>query len=382
MGEFGDKFRKAREKKDLSLDDVSNVTKIGSRMLQAIEEEHFDQLPGGVFNKGFIRAYAKHLGLNSEDAITDYLACLRQAQIDAHEVWEPERPRNGKQPPQPAPPEKRPLVAPSVSAPPHATQARATQAREAGRENHAPPVEELPELHLPRVDDVRPVENNLADDSPREIPWRIIAVAALVLILGILFWALRSRNTAASEQLKDAPLLAPVPAPQTQPSKAEISTTAMPAARPTSQPPTHPASTAPAKPPAAAAATTSDAPGPAADDVTVSNKNDVTVRTFPKSTAKTSEPAAQTLKLVIRATETSSISVFADGQPVSHETLIAPAHTSVRASREIIARVGNAAGVTFLWNGQEIPADGAESEVKTFVFDSNGMRVVPSPQRP
>ena len=76
MGEFGDKFRKAREKKELSLDDVSNVTKIGSRMLRAIEEEHFDDLPGGVFNKGFIRAYAKHLGLDAEDAVSDYLACL------------------------------------------------------------------------------------------------------------------------------------------------------------------------------------------------------------------------------------------------------------------------------------------------------------------
>jgi hypothetical protein len=113
-------------------------------------------------------------------------------------------------------------------------------------------------------------------------------------------------------------------------------------------------------------------------DVTVSTKSDVTVRSSPKSTAKASQAAEQTLKLVIRATETSSIAVFADGQPVSHETLIAPAHTSVRASREIVARIGNAAGVTFLWNGQEIPADGAESEVKTFVFDSNGMRVIPS----
>jgi len=90
VGAFGNKFRKARERKNLSLDDVSNVTKIGSRMLQAIEEERFDQLPGGVFNKGFIRAYAKHLGLNDEEAVNDYLACLRQAQIDAHEVWEPQ----------------------------------------------------------------------------------------------------------------------------------------------------------------------------------------------------------------------------------------------------------------------------------------------------
>ena len=164
-------------------------------------------------------------------------------------------------------------------------------------------------------------------------------------------------------------------------------------AHPTSQPPTRPTA-APAKPPAAAAtsspATTANADAgkitPSDKDKSDQNnaennndKNDVTVRTFPKSTAKASQPAAQTLKLVIRATETSSISVFADGQPVSHETLIAPAHTSVRASREITVHIGNAAGVTFLWNGQEISADGAESEAKTFVFDSNGMRVIPTP---
>jgi hypothetical protein len=99
-----------------------------------------------------------------------------------------------------------------------------------------------------------------------------------------------------------------------------------------------------------------------------------------KANPKSSETSVPTLTLLIRATETSWISITADGQPVSHETLIAPAHTSVRARREIVAKVGNAAGVTFLFNGQEIPADGAESEVKTFTFDSTGMRVAPAPQ--
>jgi hypothetical protein len=84
------------------------------------------------------------------------------------------------------------------------------------------------------------------------------------------------------------------------------------------------------------------------------------------------------LSLVIRATETSSISVLADGQPFSQETLIAPAHTSVRADREIVVKIGNAAGVTFLWKGKEISAEGSESEAKTFVFDANGMRTIPS----
>ena len=112
------------------------------------------------------------------------------------------------------------------------------------------------------------------------------------------------------------------------------------------------------------------------------DNNDVTVRSFGKTIPKPSEPSATTLTLVIRATETSWISVLADGQNVNQETLIAPAHTSVRASREIVARIGNAAGVTFLFNGQEIPADGAESEVKTFVFDSKGMRVAPQTPTP
>jgi hypothetical protein len=84
------------------------------------------------------------------------------------------------------------------------------------------------------------------------------------------------------------------------------------------------------------------------------------------------------MTLVIRAAENSWVSVTADGQAVTHETLIAPAATSVRAAREIVARIGNSAGVTFIWNGQEIPAQGAESEVKTFVFDAQGMHEAPN----
>src|SRR5580700_6782310 len=136
VGKFGDKFRKARERQGVKLEDVSNSTKIGSRMLRAIEEEHFDQLPGGVFNKGFVRAYAKYLGLDDEEAVSDYLACLRQAQIDAHEVWQPAQPA----PPRPAVPEKPRPSRPSQSQPtPPAAKSPA-------------PVEELPELQLPRAE--------------------------------------------------------------------------------------------------------------------------------------------------------------------------------------------------------------------------------------
>src|ERR1700691_2935065 len=105
MGAFGDKFRKAREKKDISLDDVSNSTKIGSRMLRAIEEERFDQLPGGVFNKGCIRAYAKYLGLDEEETITGYVAALN---LFNSQQWDAEKPA-----PQPSAPERSPAQATS-----------------------------------------------------------------------------------------------------------------------------------------------------------------------------------------------------------------------------------------------------------------------------
>src|ERR1700745_157971 len=74
MGSFGDRLKKQREQRSISLDDISVSTKIGTRMLRALEEERFDQLPGGIFNKGFVRAYARHLGLDENQAIADFVA--------------------------------------------------------------------------------------------------------------------------------------------------------------------------------------------------------------------------------------------------------------------------------------------------------------------
>ena len=74
MASFGMRLKQEREKKSVTLDDISLTTKISTRMLRALEEEQFDQLPGGIFNKGFIRAYARCLGMDENQAIADYLA--------------------------------------------------------------------------------------------------------------------------------------------------------------------------------------------------------------------------------------------------------------------------------------------------------------------
>jgi len=70
---FGERLKKEREKRGFTLEEVSAATKIGVRSLKALEQEKFDLLPGGIFNKGFVRAYAKHLGLDDEVVVADYL---------------------------------------------------------------------------------------------------------------------------------------------------------------------------------------------------------------------------------------------------------------------------------------------------------------------
>ncbi|HSY64442.1 MAG TPA: RodZ domain-containing protein [Terriglobales bacterium] len=74
VASFGAQLKQEREKQGLTLEQISLSTKIGTRMLRALEEEHFDQLPGGIFNKGFIRAYARCLHMNEEQAVAEYMA--------------------------------------------------------------------------------------------------------------------------------------------------------------------------------------------------------------------------------------------------------------------------------------------------------------------
>jgi len=72
MGAFGDRLRREREMRGITLDEITESTKISRRHLDALEGEHFDQLPGGVFNKGFVRAYARFLGIDEDQAVADY----------------------------------------------------------------------------------------------------------------------------------------------------------------------------------------------------------------------------------------------------------------------------------------------------------------------
>lgn len=78
MGAFGERLRRERELRQITLDEISTSTKIARRHLEALELEDFDALPGGIFNKGFVRAYARYVGIDEEQAVADYLAADQQ----------------------------------------------------------------------------------------------------------------------------------------------------------------------------------------------------------------------------------------------------------------------------------------------------------------
>ncbi len=73
MRPFGKSLIKEREARGVSLEDISGYTKISVRMLKAIETERFDLLPGGIFNKSYVRQYARYLGLDEEKLASEYL---------------------------------------------------------------------------------------------------------------------------------------------------------------------------------------------------------------------------------------------------------------------------------------------------------------------
>lgn len=70
---FGEVLRRERQLRGFTLQEISGATKISMRHLEALESNDFPTLPGGVFNKGFLRAYATFIGLDAEEMINHYL---------------------------------------------------------------------------------------------------------------------------------------------------------------------------------------------------------------------------------------------------------------------------------------------------------------------
>ena len=442
MGVFGDKLRQQRERRGITLDAVANTTKISTRMLKALEDEHFDQLPGGVFNKGFVRAYARQVGLDEEEAINDYLAALAESQVQSQPIVPNFRAGSAnsvtESPASKAAPRSKSskdltrdrrthsdrrveprrtedrfqedpvLKLGSLRNPPEAEHVKNKNEdlRNEIRHDRTRPIQEEedliarlrqdslsaepfhePKTHSPGHAAIADDGNRVERDSDEHIPasppsflnlsappqpageepqlepspdnrgthqpihWRAIAIPLFLLFLVIAFWGLYRSNHPHQRSASSGQTAPPSPTPTAASLPEKPSPTANAAAAPVPTPqPAQPA--APPEKPA----------------------SDVTKMT-PAHTEPLKPKPLPAFTLVIRASENSWVAITADGQPVAQETLIAPANTSVRATREITVKTGNAAGVSFLLNGKDIPASGGgEGEVHTYTFDANGLR--------
>lgn len=91
---FGFWLRQQRELREIELREIADRTKISIRYLKAMEQSRFDVLPGPIFAKGFLREYAKYVGLNPDEVVNYYLA-TQQESGDEPEEEAAERPGRG-----------------------------------------------------------------------------------------------------------------------------------------------------------------------------------------------------------------------------------------------------------------------------------------------
>ena len=90
---FGEHLKREREMRGVSLEEISAATRISVKFLEALENEQWAQLPGGIFNRGFIRSIAKFLGMDEDGLVAEY--ALETAERPEIAVWtkEPVKPR-------------------------------------------------------------------------------------------------------------------------------------------------------------------------------------------------------------------------------------------------------------------------------------------------
>lgn len=83
---IGEQLRTAREERGIPLREISDQTRIQVRYLEAIETNDYKRLPGGIFNRSFVKAYAKYVGYDEKEAVEAYTRYMRDQGDTGEEV--------------------------------------------------------------------------------------------------------------------------------------------------------------------------------------------------------------------------------------------------------------------------------------------------------
>lgn len=74
---IGEQLRLAREERGIPLREISDQTRISVHYLEAIESNDYKRLPGGIFNRSFVKAYARYVGYDEKEAVEGYTRYMR-----------------------------------------------------------------------------------------------------------------------------------------------------------------------------------------------------------------------------------------------------------------------------------------------------------------
>ena len=91
---LGEKLRQAREERGISISEVAEQTRISRQYLECIENNDYKILPGGIFNKGFVKSFAKYVGVDEQEALRDYTQLMTEhgdgAEVEDPKTYRPE----------------------------------------------------------------------------------------------------------------------------------------------------------------------------------------------------------------------------------------------------------------------------------------------------
>ncbi len=83
---IGEQLRLAREGRGIPLREISDQTRISMHYLEAIETNDYKRLPGGIFNRSFVKAYARYVGFDEKEAVDGYTRYMRELGDASDEV--------------------------------------------------------------------------------------------------------------------------------------------------------------------------------------------------------------------------------------------------------------------------------------------------------
>ena len=341
MGSFGERLRREREMRGISLDDIAEATKIGTRLLRALEEEHFDILPGGIFNKGFVRAYAKYLGLNEDEAVADYLEAAGESTPD-----------------------------PRVIAEQNASRIDRTSGD--GDNSRRPGFPIIPVLILLLFIAAGAGGWQIYQERVRNRQAKLEATPAASAVSPAASTGQDVNNPATAATTPGLPVSGDNKAPATNPDSGTTTSAGVPSNEPAKKSVDLNASGIPSDLPA------SQSIIPATD---ASKAKAPTLPNQGSQASAVSPANAQPFEVTVRAKDRAWVSIKSDGKFAVRGIISPPDVKTIRASDQVVFWTGNAGAVDISFNGQEVPLPGGPNSEGVLVFNSHGV-VVPRPALP